>query len=62
MRKVSTLLITSKKNLSGANLSFKKEEMASGSQLVSCFFFFFITIVAFISLYLYTEKPVGKAR
>lgn len=35
-RKVSTLLITSKKNLSGANLSFRKEETASGSQLVSC--------------------------
>lgn len=56
VRKVSVLPITSKENLF-ANLSSKKEEMASGSQLVSCWIFFFFLQQWFILLYLlYMEK------
>ena len=50
LRKVSVLLITSKENLF-ANLSFKREEMASGSLLVSCWIFFFYSNCLFYYIY-----------
>lgn len=50
LRKVSVLPITSKDNLF-ANLSFKKEEMPSGSQLVSCWIFFFYSNCLFYYIY-----------